>query len=246
MLGNRENSKTGRLDIRAKFNNGEDCNIELQVLPYAFMPDRMLDYWAVMYGNKINRGQGYNVLKPSISILVADYNLEQTKNIPKYHTIWHLREKDYQNTIITKNIEMHILEIPKIKDSEIIQDELVQWLRFIENPGNEEVEKFMEENKFLKQAKEELAYLSGDPDFQRLVESRAGMLMDIDCYKEQCRQEALIEGRAEGHAKGHAEGRAEGKNEKAKEIAKKLLELKIPIDQIIIATGLSKKEIEKL
>ena len=71
----------------------------------------------------------------------------------------------------------------------------------------------MEENKFLKQAKEELAYLSGDPDFQRLVESRAGMLMDIDCYKEQCRQEALIEGRAEG--------RAESKNEKAKEIAKK-------------------------
>lgn len=100
----------------------------------------------------------------------------------------------------------------------------------------------MEENKFLKQAKEELAYLSGDPDFQRLVESRAGMLMDIDCYKEQCRQEALIEGRA----KGHAEGRAEGKNEKAKEIAKKLLELKIPIAQIITATGLSKKEIEKL
>lgn len=96
----------------------------------------------------------------------------------------------------------------------------------------------MKENKFLKQAKEELAYLSGDPDFQRLVESRAGMLMDIDCYKEQCRQEALIEGRAEG--------RAESKNEKAKEIAKKLLELKIPIAQIITATGLSKKEIEKL
>lgn len=92
----------------------------------------------------------------------------------------------------------------------------------------------MEENKFLKQAKEELAYLSGDPDFQRLVESRAGMLMDIDCYKEQCSQEALIE------------GRAEGKNEKAKEIAKKLLELKISIAQIITATGLSKKEIEKL
>ena len=29
MLGNRKNSKTGRLDIRAKFNDGEDCNIEL-------------------------------------------------------------------------------------------------------------------------------------------------------------------------------------------------------------------------
>ena len=133
---------------------------------------------------------------------------------------------------------MHILEIPKIKNSEIPKDELVQWLKFIQNPGNEEFEKFVEENKFLKQAKEELAYLSGDPDFQRLVESRAGMLMDIDCYKEQCRQEALVE--------GHAKGLAEGKSEKAKEIAKKLLELKITIDEIIIATGLSKKEIEKL
>jgi hypothetical protein len=34
-------------------------------------------------------------------------------------------------------------------------DELVQWLKFIENPGNKEVQKFMSENKYLKQAKEE-------------------------------------------------------------------------------------------
>ena len=52
MLGNRPDSKTGRLDIRAKFNNGEDCNIELQVLPYNYMPERMLNYWAIMYGTK--------------------------------------------------------------------------------------------------------------------------------------------------------------------------------------------------
>ena len=30
MLGNRQDSKTGRLDIRAKFNDGEDCDIELR------------------------------------------------------------------------------------------------------------------------------------------------------------------------------------------------------------------------
>jgi predicted transposase/invertase (TIGR01784 family) len=48
MLGNRPDSKTGRLDLRAKFNNGEDCNIELQVVPYEYMPERMLEYWAGM------------------------------------------------------------------------------------------------------------------------------------------------------------------------------------------------------
>ena len=37
MLGNRENAKTGRLDIRVKFNDGKGCNIELQIAPYKFM-----------------------------------------------------------------------------------------------------------------------------------------------------------------------------------------------------------------
>ena len=183
MLGNRPDSKTGRLDIRAKFNNGEDCNIELQVLPNNYMPERMLNYWATMYSNKISSGQSYNVLKPSISILIAAYELNQLKDINNYHTIWNIREKDFPNLILTNNIEMHILEIPKIKNDDILKDELAQWLNFIENPGKKEVEKFMSENRFFKQAKEELAYLSGDPDFQRLVEARAGFLMDQEAYK---------------------------------------------------------------
>ena len=242
MLRNREDSKTGRLDVRAKFNNGEDCNIELQVLPYPYMAERMLEYWSGMYDNKINSGQDYDVLKPSISILIANFNLSQLASISKYHTIWNLREKDFSEIILTDNMEMHILEIPKIKDDEMLKDELAQWLKFIENPGNKEVEKFMSENRFLKQAKEELAYLSGDPDFQLLVESRAGMLKDIYCFK----KEAFKEGITEGRATGLAEGIAEGERKKQIEIAKKLLELKISIEQIVIATGLTKEEIEKL
>ena len=250
MLSSRSDSKTGRLDIRIKFNNGEDCNIELQVLPYKFMPERMLEYWAGMYDNKINSGQGYNVLKPSISILIANYQLDQLEDIPKYHTIWNLREKDFPNKIVSNNIEMHILEIPKIKDTEILKDELAQWLKFIENPGNKEVEKFMSENRFLKQAKEELAYLSGDPDFQRLVESRAGMLKDIYYFKKEAEEKALLEGRTRGLEEGRAEGKAEGKEEGRREVqietAKKLLNLKLPIEQISEVTELTKEEIEKM
>lgn len=146
MLGNRSNSKIGGLDIEVRFNNGEDCNIELQVLPYKYMVERILEYWAGMYDNKINSGQGYEVLKPSISILIANYRLDQLEDIPKYHTIWNLREKDFHEKIISNNIEIHVLEITKIQDTEIVKDELAQWLNFIENPGNEEVEKFMVEN----------------------------------------------------------------------------------------------------
>ena len=241
MLGNSPNSKIGRLDIRAKFNNGEDCNIELQVAPYQFMPERMLDYWANMHSLKISKGQDYDVLKPSISILIAGYNLNQLKHISKYHTIWNLREKDFSETIITNNIEMHVLEIPKIQ-TDVINDELAQWLKFIENPENKEVQKIMCRNFYWKQAEEELAYLSGDPDFQRIVEARAGFLMDQATYKKQCERE----GHKKGFTKGRAEGRAEGEKSKQIEIAKKLKNKKMPIDDIVEITGLSKDEIKSL
>ena len=84
---------------------------------------------------------------------------------------------------------MHILEIPKINDNEMLKDELVQWLRFIKEPGNKGVEKFMEENKYLKQARKELEHLSGDPDFKRLLESRAGFLRDVGAKMYVAREE---------------------------------------------------------
>ena len=88
----------------------------------------------------------------------------------------------------------------------------------------------MNENKYLKQAKEELAYLSGEPGFQRLVEARAGFLKDQRTF-EVC---------------GHERGKKEGKKEEKIKTAKKLLKLNMPIEQIIEITELTKEEIEKL
>ena len=230
MLGNRKNSKTGRLDIRAKFNDGEDCNIELQVEPYPYMGKRMLEYWGSMYDAKINSGDSYKVLKPTISILIADYQITNLKHISKYHTIWNLREKDFSDTILTNDIEMHILEIPKINDNEMLKDELVQWLRFIKEPENKGVEKFMEENKYLKQARKELEHLSGDPDFKRLLESRAGFLRDVDAKMEVAEEK----------------GREEGKKQTQIEVAKKMKEENMDIEQISKITNLTIKEITEL
>ena len=62
--------------------------------------------------------------------------------------------------------------------------------------------------------------------------------------------EGLAEGRAEGLAEGRVEGLAEGekkgRKEQACEIAKKLIEMHLPMDSIIQATGLSKDEITSL
>ena len=46
--------------------------------------------------------------------------------------------------------------------------------------------------------------------------------------------------------KGIAKGLAKGKKDKTVEIAKKLLEMNMPIDAIMKATGLSMKEVKNL
>ena len=118
MLGNRQDSKTGRLDIRAKFNDGEDCDIELQVEPFKYMNKRILEYWAEMYTQKVSSGNRYSILKPSIVILIADYKLEELKELEEYHTVWNLRERKNKEKVLTKDIEIHILEMPKIREKE--------------------------------------------------------------------------------------------------------------------------------
>ena len=84
----------------------------------------------------------------------------------------------------------------------------------------------MKENKYLEQAKKELEHLSGDPNFKRLLESRAGFLRDVD-------------------AKIYV-SKEEGKKQEKIEIAQKMKLKNKPIEEIIEFTGLSKEEIEQL
>ena len=88
----------------------------------------------------------------------------------------------------------------------------------------------MEENKYLKQARKGLEPLSGDPDFKRLLESRAGFLRDVDAKMEVAEEK----------------GREEGKKQKQLEIAKKMKEENMDMEQISRITNLTSKEIEEL
>ena len=198
----------------------------------------MLEYWGAMYDAKINSGDLYSVLKPTISILITDYKIPKLKQVSKYHTKWNLREEDFPNIILTNDIEMHILEIPKINDNEILKDELAQRLRFIKEPENERVEMFMKKNKYLEQARRELEHLSSDPDFKRLLESRAGFLRDMDTK--------LYVAKEEGKEEGKKEGKEEGKKQEKIEIAKKMKEENIDIEQIVRCTNLTIEQIKKL
>lgn len=226
--------KLGLLDVRAKLKSGEDVNIEMQIKDNKDMSQRMLYYWSKLYGRKLERSEEYSTLRPTVSILITEYCLKETKDILNYHTIWNLREEKRKDKIISRNIELHIIELPKIKEEEIEKDALIAWLMFIKNPESERVRGKMEEDEVLKQAMKELEHLSGSENFQRMVELREKAIRDE------------ISEKAEARREGREKGEAEGEKTASIKIARKLLKEKMPIERICKITELERKEIESL
>ena len=87
--------------------------------------------------------------------------MENLNEIPKGHTEWKIREKNFPKIVLTNVFELHIIELPKIK--RLIKEmnipdeekELAKWIKFLTNP-EELGELDMCENKKLKKAKEEI------------------------------------------------------------------------------------------
>ena len=105
---------------------------------------------------------------------------------------------------------------------------------------------------------DEIYFLNNDPETRLKIRLQEKAALDsklaLDYLTNEAKKNAHIEGYAEGHAEGHAEGRAEGRAEGHAEgvleekfkIAKNLKKNNVPNDIIIITTGLSKEEVEKL
>ena len=71
-----------------------------------------------MYSSSINKGEGYSSTKKAICIMVADFKIEKLKEITNYHTKWNIREEENRNIILTDKLEIHIIELEKLKNKD--------------------------------------------------------------------------------------------------------------------------------
>ena len=77
------------------------------------------------------------------------------------HTKWKILETKNKQKILTDKLEIHIIQLDKLKENiKNINDNLLDWLMFLENPKSERVIKKMDENKALKEAKQKLDKLT--------------------------------------------------------------------------------------
>jgi len=73
--------KKGILDIRVQTRDGQQINIEIQILPNEFMPERTLFDWSKMYVSQIKAGDMYDRLKKCITINIVDFKCTPLKQV---------------------------------------------------------------------------------------------------------------------------------------------------------------------
>lgn len=216
------NDKMGILDVIVKIDDKITCNIEMQLAKRDDIIPRLLYYWSRAYMRNIHKNDDYNKLDRTIVILIAGFDVEGLEEL-SYYTKCQLIESENRKHILTDFMEVDIIELSKIYKKDVNKnDKLLDWLYFIDNPESEEVEKIMEENKGIKEAKNKLEEISNDEIMQRIADWREGAEHDKASIK------------------------LTAQNETKREIAKKMLKDKIEISIIEKYTGLSKEKIKRL
>jgi len=169
-------------------------------------------------------GDGYHVLKKTISILILDDDSYHTDD---FHVCSRIRNFE-EMFELTDLLEIHILELPKLhKRRELdTNDNLIPWMNFLYAQTREELDMASEANPVIRKATDMLTAMSRDEEERLRYEAREEFFFD----QQYALQAAMREGiEIERVA-----------------IAHNLINLGSDDEFISKATGLSSKEIQKL
>ena len=125
------NDKLSVLDIRARDQLGRLHNVEMQMLGYLALLQRLLYYWSKTYTEQLQAGQDYDQLRPTI--LVCFINDVIFPDIKDYHSCFQLVDKGH-GAILTDDLQIHVLELPKFtKTPRELVTGLDRWLYFLKH-----------------------------------------------------------------------------------------------------------------
>lgn len=220
-----------------EINNKEKVDIEVQLIDRKNLIERMLFYFSKLYSNTIEKGEDYLNAKRVVIIAIIDYQLELTNEIKEMETVWNIIERKNRRLILTHKLEIRLIDLNKVKE-EYKKDKTnkkAQWMMFINNPNEVEVQEIMKENKEIEEA---VVEMSEDEKLERLAFLRQKAIMDEKAI--------YAAGLDKGEIRGKEVGREEGKKKNQLEVAKKMKAKDMDIKIIIEITGLTKEEIEKI
>ncbi|ONG89907.1 ATPase [Bacillus cereus] len=229
-----KDDKLSILDLRATLNSGIKINIEIQVRDKKDMIERSLFYWSGMYYSQMTQGMKYTELRPTICINIVDFILfPEEKEFHNVNTVMNIKSK----RIITENMQLHFLEIPKViqewqgERMDPWVDSLARWLLLFPAHEDERLTTIleaiaMEKDPVLKKAIEDWERLSSDKEFLRLYWAREKEIKDriseIETAEEKAAKEAKIQ------------------------LIQNMIKVGVPIEKVAEAAELSVEEVNKI
>ena len=154
---------------------------------------------------------------------------------------WQLIETKKRKRILTEDLELVIIELPKaLREEKDLK--LKKWLMFLDDPNTKEVIQMSKDDKEIKEAMDELAIVSSDEHKRRIAELKEKAILDERSGLRAAREAGINQ----GFNDGRNVGLAEGQQQTLHEIARKLLKLDMDIDKIAEITGLSRDEINEI
>lgn len=235
----------GILDLKAKINNNDLVNVEMQRQEQSFYTKRVLLYASSLLRGQLSIGDSYQDIKDVIMINILDFI--KFDDIPKVHTIWRLREDDNLKYESLPGLEIHFIELPKFRKlNPNVKDKLNQWLALIDSKNDNLMEEAMRENYIIKNAKDKIDEFTADDDARELIEMHEKWQLDYNSAIRNATENGLAKGIEKGIKEGLKKGRKKGHLEEKISIAKNMLNKNCGTAQIAEFTGLDESEILKL
>lgn len=213
-----ESDKKTILDIKATDEMDRTYDVEIQTANEQAFPERMLYYWAQLFADRLSSGDGYEQLRPVVSIVLTRFPL--FRELEDLHNVFNIAAEKDPKVLLTRHFEMHTLELTKPKWDRFMeqiaaaqegQKNLRNWIDFLLH-SNQKTEAEMEtltcNTPGLDLAYQKLVEVNSDERMRELAWAREKAARDEHGRLLFAREEGRAEGRAEGLTQGLAQGRA--------------------------------------
>ncbi|PFR02798.1 ATPase [Bacillus anthracis] len=256
------NDKLSILDISATLDTGTKVNVEIRLNNNHDMMKRSLYYWGKLYTSQLQKGMPYSALRKTITINLLNFILFlDHKEFHTTGTLWNTQ----QQKLLSDDIEIHIIEIPKLTEQwheEKVnpwKDPFVRWLLLLSANEDEHLTKLLEDiamnrDPILQKAINKWERMSQDSSFRQAYDAREKVLMDEAAKFAHAETEGIKRGMEQGIKKGLEkglekgikQGRKEGVQQGKIQMIKSMYDLGIPLETIGKTSKLSVHDVEQI
>jgi len=121
------------VDIKAKDEQNNSYQIEVQLAVFSYLPERMLYTWSDIYQSQLTSGKNFKELKPVVSIwLLGDTLLNQSAEFHHHFQIYDSVKK----VPLSDHCSIHLIELPKWQQKSDTLNNEDEWLYFFQNAKN--------------------------------------------------------------------------------------------------------------